>query len=466
MAKLRKKIIEFPNNIPTPGSAFLYAKKNPNGSYTTSNYTYEQMITLLNAELSFSTGGSSVLYSNVYFVDGINGNDLTGLAGDMSKPYLSIQAAIQAATLTGSFNINNRALIYVRPGSYGNIVLSSYIDIYCDENVTIFGDIRDNTVDVDCNIYGYAKFRGTLAMLITGNSNIRLNFDTADVSGAFIIALASIGSNIYIKGNYIKAGTSGTTFANSIRGKVNLQLHLSEYGESIHTFMDIRNKYSGNLDLTIPEIRLLEGNLYGVDFKQAIHIRDCNDANIKINAKMIKKDTSTTHIYGMFAANSMKNSTVTINGDIESGNGRSIYIINSDLLSSVTYKGKMSSSVGVIYGNGAATLIVNDSVINNNLNTSTEPVVLLDETIFAQFNNVQIKSKTTESSFYIVKGLNYLSLINVYYYNSAALGLLINGTLACAISAVNTVSNVNVNTLLITNTLTTPIVVDTNFKLL
>jgi hypothetical protein len=124
MAKLRKKIIEFPNNIPTPGSAFLYAKKNPNGSYTTSNYTYEQLITLLNSELTpGGGGGGSLLHSNVYFVDYINGNDSTGTVGDATKPYATINGAINAANAAKKTTIKPYNLLkYCRQHKFSDIL--------------------------------------------------------------------------------------------------------------------------------------------------------------------------------------------------------------------------------------------------------------------------------------------------------------------------------------------------------
>lgn len=60
MAKIRKKIIEFPNAVPTTGSAFLYAKKNPNNTYTTSNTTLEQLVSIIEAGLTPSPGGVNI----------------------------------------------------------------------------------------------------------------------------------------------------------------------------------------------------------------------------------------------------------------------------------------------------------------------------------------------------------------------------------------------------------------------
>lgn len=442
MANVRKKIIEFPNQIPTAGSAFLYAKKNPNNTYTTSNVTLDQLITLLNDELTFPPSGGSVLYSTVYFVDATNGNDLTAIPGDMAKPYATIYGAMDAADTSGLYSAFNRALVYVRPGSYGGILsLHSYIDVYCDPNVNLFGDFRDNAIATDVRIYGHAKFRGGRAFLLTGNSNVYCEFDNGEVADAFIIAVATVESFITLRGNYIKADGIGTAYGNSIRGNVNLDIQLKEHGTSIQTFMDIRNGYSGKMRIKTPEIHLATGNPTGADFKQCVFVRDCNGADIKIEAKLINDQTGYTDIYGLFTAVNVTNSKLELIGDIEGLDARAINL-SFDNLSKFKYSGTITTEHEIFNSTGSGKAIFNNCFINKEAN-NTNDLFLLYDTSSLQCNNVFIIYESSVSVFNSLSDTTPCILLDTYVYNIPNSGIFAKGTTSWNIFMNNCVSNVN-----------------------
>ena len=63
----------------------------------------------MSTQIQIASSGGGTNLSKTLFVDP-NGNDLTGTKGNLSKPYLTLEAA-QAAAVAGD-------LIYVYPGTY------------------------------------------------------------------------------------------------------------------------------------------------------------------------------------------------------------------------------------------------------------------------------------------------------------------------------------------------------------
>jgi len=83
-------------------------------------------------------GGSTIPVDRITYVNQLNGNDATGVAGDIAFPFQTVQAAVNAAIATLGFSAGNLGIV-VSPGSYLEDVdidytLSSgmYLGIYGD----------------------------------------------------------------------------------------------------------------------------------------------------------------------------------------------------------------------------------------------------------------------------------------------------------------------------------------------
>lgn len=468
MAKIRKKIIEFPNSVPTTGSAFLYAKKNPNDTYTTSNVTLEQMVTLLNGLLTPGGGGgiSSVLYSQVFFVDTEYGDDLTAAYGNFTKPFASISAALSAAELVG-YSASSRGLIYVRRGEYyGNNSLRNYVDVYFEPNATLFGEINDSLGAVDSRIYGNVRFRGARALNLLNESNIHLEFDNAEVNGNFMITAPSTFLNLYLIGNYIKSNSVGSGYACTLRGAAHVNFNLRQYATCLHTFFDIRNSYSGTLNINIPEIHLATGSLYGVDYKQCIFIRSSLNATINIKANLINDATGWTNMYGLLTINGSTNLKINLTGNIDSLDGTSIQCAMSDADSLFTYTGIITSKNKVLHALSDGKVKFNNVHIYQTTDV-IKNVIQLDNTTTVMFNNVFMRSESTTNNFIASSSdTNRVICINTYAFNTTTLTKFAKGVTTWTIRATNCVSNVNLDATTTDISTPTGFILDAGFTLI
>ena len=91
-ASLRNGEIYIPNNIGFPEITALGDWSTPDGS----TLTAAQVVDALNT--SFFLTKPEGPAANTLHVSGVRGNDTTGTKGDASKPFLTIQAAIDAAS--------------------------------------------------------------------------------------------------------------------------------------------------------------------------------------------------------------------------------------------------------------------------------------------------------------------------------------------------------------------------------
>lgn len=134
-----------------------------------------------------------VIYVNntVYVMK--NGNDSTGQVQRIDKPFLTIQAAINAAdAYFTSRNYNNRVLIIVESGYYlDTIILKPYIDFDLQNSfieLTNNDGLTDNGVDFGSSpnyaftniIYGNATIKGQIAgsWMKGVNTKLLLNCDS------------------------------------------------------------------------------------------------------------------------------------------------------------------------------------------------------------------------------------------------------------------------------------------------
>jgi hypothetical protein len=154
----------------------------------------------MSTSIQISSGGGNVDYSNVAWVDAINGSDLTGAIGDFTKPFATAAQAVNTANSFG-FTANNRGLVYVRRGQYSDqIGLLPNIDFYCEPGtVWIAGGFVDTATTGSVGIYGSAKFvTDARALLASYSSTIYMEFDEINQNTNLSIAqkggLASVAS--------------------------------------------------------------------------------------------------------------------------------------------------------------------------------------------------------------------------------------------------------------------------------
>jgi hypothetical protein len=151
------------------------------------------------------SSSSSLLTGNVIWVDAINGNDSTGVLGNHSKPFLTLEAARTAAT--------SGDLIYVLPGAYTvtttatNGIAKDGVNYYFEMGAVVTktnaGDIFNLTgFTVGFNVLGYGRFVRTTTAAYVWNGggyytfatqiNTRFEFDSiSHTAGSSICHLNS-----------------------------------------------------------------------------------------------------------------------------------------------------------------------------------------------------------------------------------------------------------------------------------
>lgn len=401
-------------------------------------------------------GGGDVLYGNVYFVDTQYGDDGDGAIGNFNKPYQSITTAITAAVNAG-FNASNRALIWIRSGVYSSIIsLADGIDMYWDTNTQYYGELRDNGVAVNVNVYGHCIFRGTRALLNQGDSTISIEFDYADVISAFVIGAPPTESFLTFSGNYIRSAALGTGYANSLRGKANMSMTLRHYGTCVHSFFDIRNSYSGKLRAYIPEIILENGDLYGADYKNCIYVRAAVGADIKIYANLVNLNPSYPSVYGLWAVGYAATSRIELKGDIDALDSPAMYIVPQDNTAHHFYSGNVTTTNNavVMYNLGHLTMR-NVNIIQDH--DAITNVFELSTACTLQLQDVSVyTSSTTNNIFNCTDDATNLYATNTYAYKPTGTGMFTNGTTSWDVRLVNCMSNIDMNDGTTTNLISSP----------
>lgn len=156
---------------------------------------------LIEGDVSAS-GSDTVLTGNTAYVDAVNGNDGTAVLGSFNKPYLTLGAAVTAAT--------SGYTIVVRPGTYSNAaqLLKDGVDWYFMPNTIVsqtnatgqamFDDAGGN--DAVCKITGYGNFVDTLG------------------GEGCVLKLADAATNVYFEAQDISVGNGNTDVGISIEG--------------------------------------------------------------------------------------------------------------------------------------------------------------------------------------------------------------------------------------------------------
>lgn len=318
-------------------------------------------------------GGGAVNYSNVFFVDAINGNNGTALRNDFTKPYLTINQAIDNAGQGVLYPLptnTDRALVYVRRGTYTNNIarLLNYVDIYCEPGVVFINAVvHDQNASVICNFYGKAKFTGNVQSFsndlfrLTGTAS-KVYFEFDDLfSDRGAIGVFN-GSSATIVGRKIFAETFNTSYGCTFRGSGTITLNITEEIAAWHDVLSPR-AFSGKLYVTCPRIYLHEGNYYGGDAKHCIIMRDNLGGEAVINGDLIVNPLAGYYagISAVIGRWTDSFGTIRLNGNIYAENQFGVYglgssgssrtIINGDVRSN-TLCAYVASNSNVVFRNG------------------------------------------------------------------------------------------------------------------
>lgn len=323
---------------------------------------------------------SDVKYANVFFVDAVNGNDATGAINDFTKPYANVYAAL-SATFDFSWSSSNRALIYVRRGSYYNqgMQFLNYVDVYCEPGVTFTGNsrIEDYGQSVNCNFFGKSRWETSLQFSVIkvtgGNSNVNVEVDEMICNGwAFE---AQNGANTYFKARRLDCKTlgGGINIFNSGSGTRVIEItqeHLSPH--KLYGFVD----FSGKAYVSCPRNFLKAINYYGGFWKAVINVQGGNGGcEIIFNGNMYS-DTSVAYYgaqSGMIQRWDVSWGTLVVNGNIYSENQFGIYSQGSSAACRTIINGDVKSNnlIGYIFGNSRV-VFRNGTLLNWNTRVGSE----------------------------------------------------------------------------------------------
>ncbi len=319
------------------------------------------------------SSGSAVNYANVFFVDAVNGNNATALRNDFTKPYLTINQAIDNAGQGVLYPLptdTNRALVYVRRGTYTNNIarLLNYVDIYCEPGVVFINAVvHDNGASVICNFYGKAKFTGAVQAFsndlfrLTGAAS-KVYFEFDDLFSNKAAFGIFNGASATIVGRKVFAETLNTSYGCTSRGAGTITINITEEFAAWHDPISF-STFSGKFYMTCPRIYLHEGNYTGGNFKHVVIARNNLGGEAVINGDLI-----VNNLAGYYGGNSGALAqfvdafmTIRINGNIYAENQFGVYglgssgaarlIVNGDIKTNHLV-GYMASNCNMVFRNG------------------------------------------------------------------------------------------------------------------
>ena len=221
----------------------------------------------------------STITNNVVYV-ATNGDNSLGARNDISRPFLTLEAAANAAISGDTIVVYSGTYTVTTTATNG--IAKSGVNYYFYPNTTVnkatAGDIFNTTSLTTFNVYGYASFNktsGTGRIFNNAGNNIGFNFEALDLtnstSDCFLIGtaiqLGGIEINIKIRnatssaGAVINSGNAGTwnlnfnfnnisstsTNAITMTGSVSIQMNLN--GRSISS--SAASAYSGGYSNTV-----------------------------------------------------------------------------------------------------------------------------------------------------------------------------------------------------------------------
>lgn len=392
-------------------------------------------------------GGGAVNYSNVFFVDDINGNNGTGLQNDFTKPYLTLVTAYVAA-IASAPTATNRALVYVRRGEYtadGLLVLSNYVDVYCEPGVVFVGmAIIDGNSSIEAKWLGKASFTG---IIFASNELLRLTGTTSKVYFEFDDLFSNRaafgifnGASATIVGRKVFAETFNTGYGCTFRGSGTIIVNITEELAAWHQVIGVRS-FSGKLYVTCPRMYLHEGNYYGGDFKQVIAIRDSLGGEVVLNGDLIVNPLAGYYagISGAITRWTDSWGTIRLNGNIYAENQFGVYGLGSSGASRTIINGDVKTNNLVAYvASNSNVVFRNGTLMNWNTNVGSEgyPVFSMGGSAKIWVENCHMYSLGTGATQANIAGVwkdtttSQLCINNTVHSGSDAIGFFVRNSAA------------------------------------
>ena len=267
--------------------------------------------------------GISTLTSNLLYVS-VGGNNTTGARNNMSRPFLTLEAALSASTSGDT--------IMVFPGSYTatttstNGLAKNGVNWFFYPNTIVnkasAGDIFNTTSLTSFNVYGYASFNktsGTGRIFNNAGNNIGFNFEALDLTNST--------SDCFLIGTSLQLGG------------IEINIKIRNATSSAGAVINSGNAGSWNLNFNFNNISSTSTN--------AITMTGSISVQMNLNGRRISSSTANAYSGGY-------SNTVTFNVPSMSGllfaSGGGTYIING-------YCGTITNNGGDVFLNGIATNI-------------------------------------------------------------------------------------------------------------
>ncbi len=384
------------------------------------NFTSTSLVTKSYVD-SVSTTNYHYSYKTVY-VDSLYGDNSTAQIGRIDLPYSTFASASQALSTLSSIPGNNK--MFIRKGDYSEIIiLSDNTDYYCEFGSVFNGQgFTDDSLNVNCNIFGYAKFTGlNPALEIKNASNVNFEFDSID---NLDVALKLSGSGkINVRGRNIKS-KSDFGSAISLQGSSTININIADGIYGAYDTIYVKDNFSGDLVVKCKEIVCdnsisTQGNLPNQG--HALRVNDLVTGKVLIYSNLYNKNTTSST--GDNSAAKISSGTVTINGNIYGGDEIGLYVTDGN----ITINGNIkTNSTLCINSVGSPSLKVNDSFISNNSNYT---ISIKGGDSNNYFINSTIYNGGDDSNiFYLEGNLPSLSIYNCISYSSGDLGYFIFAT--------------------------------------
>ena len=374
--------------------------------------------------VDLSSLSSSVNSGNVIYVDAVNGNNLTGVINDFTKPFSDLWSALNYAdTLTRTQN--NRLLVYVRRGLYtnqGQMTFRDNVDVYCEPGVVFNGyfQLRTN-VSVNSNFFGYARFDvdfllswGSSAQFhIIHESFINIEFDRGIFIGPLLQTnFDGLNNLITLKANYVLSSGFNNGYGVTIRSDSNVNINIKKYESSYQLFTNQRT--GGILNINVDEGYLLDSDPYGYGggFKQIFRWDFSRTPRGKtyISGNYFNKVTTnpSSIAAGGFRFWSSANADVYFKGSIDAGDTYPA-IVMSDGSNTLTIEGRVVGSRTCISTSGFNRLFLNNAMLVRRTDAFTSPfsvggsseVYVNNSSYYSEFFGNLINMDTSTSKLYL-----------------------------------------------------------------
>jgi len=432
------------------------------------------LVTFLRANTGFnlpSDGGgglSSVKYSTVAFVDNVAGDDYSGLIGIFDKPFFSIEAALNAISLT-SRTKTNRGLVWVRKGEFNSVQPNPYnfCDVFCDAGVVFNGyfyltDARVGATDF--NWYGYAKWNlgmGSLAFRFQNASTVLIEGDSLVNLGAICLAFnVTVGtSNITFNFNSLESTqTLGSGFAFTWRNNCNATLNVKNYIKVNQVSHEIRANHSGTITVNCPRNIMTALNVYGGNFKNILSSSNSSATSyFTINGDLISETAYLGGAQSMILVWSSSQCQVTINGNVYANDSVGLWGANIGV-GRIVLNGDLFSNINTIITQGNGLVVVKNGTIKK-VNTSGNSIYMYGGTLYLMGCSLYYTMKDGTMIGLDAGGLTNLEVINCVSKSEGLLGEFVTSTVLKSCQFTNVVANkpLNVN---VTNQLAQGLIIE------